>query len=402
LDRDLLKFMRLNDWNMVRDPSSDVSSETAGGRIDLLCFSHLRWDFVFQRPQHLMTRAAARGRVFFIEEHVATDGVPSLDVSEREGGVTVVVPRLPDDTADINAALTTLIDGLVEQQVISRFIKWYYTPQMLEWSRHLKAEVTVYDCMDELSAFKNAPPELRESEAELFAEAEIVFTGGRTLYNAKRSAHDNVHLFPSSIDVAHFSRALSIQDDRDDQASIAQPRAGYVGVIDERFDAVLLGELADLKPDWNFIMIGPVVKIDPEDLPQRENIHYLGGRTYEELPGYLAGWQVAIMPFAINEATRYISPTKTPEFLAAGLPVVSTPISDVVEPYGRERLVHIGATSEEFSDALERAAAADLGEHRFRSAKFLSQMSWDDTFDRMSILIDEAISQDQKARAFAQ
>ncbi|CAN5776419.1 glycosyltransferase family 1 protein [soil metagenome] len=360
------------------------TDDSAVNDYDLLCFSHLRWDFVFQRPQHLMSRFAKNRRVFFIEEHVFTEGEAFMDLSQREDGLTVAVPHIPANISRPEEVLRTLIKEFVETHCRSRIVKWYYSPLMFLATHHIEAEAIVYDCMDELSAFKNAPPELRTAEFQLFADADLVFTGGRSLFHAKKIYHPDVHLFPSSIDVDHFARALEGSGEPEDQAAIPTPRAGFAGVIDERFDRDLLAQLADLRPDWQFVIIGPVVKIREEDLPRRPNIHYLGARSYSDLPEYLGGWQVAMMPFAINEATRYISPTKTPEYLAAGLPVVSTPIHDVVDPYERVGLVFIAETAEEFAFAVDEAHGIDLMDHRQRAREYLSDNSWDDTFKGMS------------------
>ena len=235
-------------------------------------------------------------------------------------------------------------------------------------------------------------------EAELFGLADLVFTGGRSLYEVKRGQHDAVYCFPSSIDVAHFARALEDNPsaEPDDQKNIARPRIGFFGVIDERTDIELLREMADLRPDLHFVMIGPVVKISEDDLPKAENIHYLGGKSYDELPDYIASWDVAMMPFALNESTRFISPTKTPEYLAAGKPVVSTPIRDVVRPYGEAGLVRIAGTPEQFARAIDEALNEDASERRRNAKEFLDTMSWDKTYEAMSELIDEAIAANQK------
>src|SRR5678815_953596 len=248
-----------------------------------------------------------------------------------------------------------LLDRLLQEQGIENFVAWYYTPMMLGWSEHLRPLAVVYDCMDELSAFKNAPVELRVKEAELFALADLVFTGGRSLYKVKREQHSAVYCFPSSIDVDHFTRALGVETDPVDQGGIPRPRIGFCGVIDERSDIQLLRRVAEMRPDWQFVMLGPVVKIDENDLPRHENIHYLGAKNYDDLPDYIGGWDVAMMPFALNESTRFISPTKTPEYLAAGLPVVSTPIRDVVRPYGEVGLVKIAETAEDFVASIQAA-----------------------------------------------
>jgi UDP-galactopyranose mutase len=263
---------------------------------------------------------------------------------------------------------------------------------MLAFSDHLNPLAVVYDCMDQLSAFKGAPPELTLREAELLSISDLVFTGGQSLYEAKKESHPSVHAFPSSIDVPHFAAALDEREEPDDQAGIASPRIGFIGVIDERLDIGLLDRIAELRPEWQYVMIGPVVKIDEKDLPRRSNIHYLGSKQYSELPAYIGGWDVAMMPFAMNESTRYISPTKTPEYLAAGRPVVSTPIRDVVRPYGDLGLVHIASTPEEFVAGIERSIATDLPAHRAAANKFLANISWDNTFSEMLQLVNAAIS----------
>jgi glycosyltransferase involved in cell wall biosynthesis len=266
-------------------------------------------------------------------------------------------------------------------------VLWYYTPMAVPWTDHLSRSATVFDCMDHLAGFKGAPAGLLALDAKLLRRADLVLTGGAQLYAAKRSAHHNVHCFPSSVDVAHFGTARGSASDPADQAGIAHPRLGYCGVIDERMDLDLIANAAACHPEWQFVMLGPVVKIDPETLPRRANLHYLGMKTYEELPAYLGGWDAAIMPFAHNEATRYISPTKTPEYLAAGLPVASTGIHDVVEPYGRLGLVEIGDGPAGFLAACERALATDRARHEVGADAILSQMSWDRTWAAMDALV---------------
>ncbi|HAG84703.1 MAG TPA: UDP-galactopyranose mutase [Cyanobacteria bacterium UBA12227] len=383
------------------DPSTDAP--------DLVCLSHLRWNFVFQRPQHLLTRFAQGRRVFFIEEPLfnidssvppqtsgGIDGVGWLDITKHESGVWIIVPHLQEGLSEekASAAQQVLLDHLFAQQKITKYICWYYTPMAIAFTRHLEPMAVVYDCMDELSAFKGASPLLREREAELFSRADLVFTGGQSLYEAKRNQHQNVYAFPSSVDVAHFAQARSIQEDLSDQANIPHPRLGFYGVIDERMDLELLDGIAAARPDWHLVMIGPVVKIDPATLPRRNNIHYLGGKSYQELPAYLAGWDLAMLPFARNESTRFISPTKTPEYLAAGKPVVSTSIRDVVRPYGQEGLVRIADTVAEFVSAVETAIKEDCPESGWLAKvdAFLKQISWDRTWSSMMQLIDSALA----------
>src|SRR3954447_9720194 len=305
----------------------------------LICFSHLRWNFVFQRPQHLMSRFAREMNVIYWEEpmDIGRRETAYLKVREAEyfPTVRIVVPHLPEGMPDDarEAALERLLNAHVAA-IRGPLIAWYYTPMMLPFSRGLEPDLTVYDAMDELSKFRFAPAKLLDLEAELLRKADIVFTGGSSLFEAKKDRHDNVHCFPSSVDRVHFLKARARQFDPGDQEELPHPRLGFYGVIDERFDAELLAQVAEMRPDWSFVMVGPVVKISEEDLPRRPNIHYLGPKTYAELPGYLSGWDVALMPFAMNESTQFISPTKTPEYLAGGKPVVSTPVKDVVRTYG--------------------------------------------------------------------
>lgn len=362
----------------------------------LVCFSHLRWDFVWQRPQHLLSRAAKSFNVLLIEEPIFEAGTkPHMDVSLRPSGVRVAVPMLPWGLSDgeVVAAQRKLVDELLKAERFGPRVFWYYTPMALAFTRHLDCDVCVYDNMDELSAFRGASPELLALEKALFAKSDLVFTGGMSLYEAKKDRHHSVHGFPSSIDFDHFAKARALRGPEPaDQAPIAHPRLGFFGVIDERMDVDLVGEVADLRPDWHFVMIGPVVKIDPATLPQRPNIHWIGGKSYSDLPGYLAKWDVGFMPFAINEATRFISPTKTPEFLAAGVPVVSTPITDVVRPYGEKGLVEIARSAPEIVEAAERLLARPKEEWLARVDRHLAAGSWNKTWAAMEALIDQALA----------
>ena len=225
------------------------------GASDLICFSHLRWDFVYQRPQHLLNRFAQQRRVFFIEEPVYDGGLPRAHVSKRDSGVVVMVPWLPESLRDHptrDTVLQGLVDRLFADQKIKDYFLWYYTPIAMSFSDHLKPQAVVYDCMDELSGFKGAPPALGFCEAELFRRADLVFTGGQSLYEAKRKQHpkhQNIHAFPSSIDVPHFAQARSITEEFADQKEIPHPRLGFFGVIDERLDIKLVDAVAQLRPD---------------------------------------------------------------------------------------------------------------------------------------------------------
>jgi UDP-galactopyranose mutase len=381
-----------------------IEEQVPDGGTTLICFSHLRWDFVFQRPQHLMSRFARTNRVLFWQEPQVAETLvePALDVRPcPDTGVIVLTPQLPAglDADAVQKALRALLASYMAGTA-APVVRWYYTPMMLPFSDHIAADCVVYDCMDELSHFRNAPAELVALEDRLLREADVVFTGGYSLYEAKRARHSNIHPFPSSVDVAHFAAARLPGSEPADQATLPGPRLGFYGVIDERMDLALLATLADAHPEWSLIIIGPVVKIAEDDLPRRPNLHYLGGRRYEELPDYLRGWDVALMPFAINEATRFISPTKTPEYLAAGCPVVSTPIADVVRHYGDLEAVQIAAAGSAFVHACEDALALARPERGWRDAvdAMLADLSWDTTFARMNDLIEAVRARARQAQ----
>jgi UDP-galactopyranose mutase len=371
--------------------------------IDLVCFSHLRWDFVYQRPQHLLSRCARGRRVFFIEEPVFGHSSMRLEVRETDDDVYVVVPQLPDGLRSeiaITAVMKEMTYRLFLEHAIDDCVFWYYTPMALKFTSHFNPIAAVYDCMDELSAFQGASSDLPSLEKELFRRVDLVFTGGQSLYEAKRNQHRAVYAFPSSIDASHFGKARTLTTDPLDQADIPHPRLGFFGVIDERFDRELLDQVASRRPDWQFVIIGPVVKIDPETLPKHPNIHYLDAKKYDELPAYLAGWDIALLLFARNDSTRFISPTKTPEYLAAGKPVISTSIRDVVRPYGEQKLVEIADTPDEFIYAAEKIlSTSDHSEWLTRVDAFLANVSWDKTWKQMWDLIDAVVERKRRVNS---
>lgn len=350
----------------------------------LLCLSHLRWGFVYQRPQHVMSRLAKDYDVLFFEEpfHDAGD-TPWLEQTNPTEGVTVLVPHIAFglDQNQINAAQRRLLDEYLAAQAPAQLLLWYFTPMSLDFTSHLEGQVTIFDCMDELSAFKGAPEALMEKERQLMHRADVVFTGGYSLWEAKSKLHANSYPVPSSVDLNHFGAARGALPQPADQAAIPRPRLGFFCVIDERLDVELLSELACRRPQWQVVLIGPVVKIDKALLPRLPNIHYLGSKDYAQLPEYLAGWDVALMPFALNESTRFISPTKTPEYLAGGCAVVSTPITDVVRTYGGSGVVQIASSTDEFIAAIESILSDDQDPLTFtqRIDAVLDGMSWDKT-----------------------
>lgn len=333
-----------------------------------------------------MSRAARNFRVFFIEEPFFENCEAHYKhFIDPDSGVNIIAPYLPAGRSpeENEQGQREILDRVIADQGITNFLLWYYTPMAVALTRHLNPSLAIYDCMDELSGFKGASPVLRDREAELFRAVRLVFTGGQSLYEVKRNQHPNIHAFPSSIDFQHFAQARNGIPKAAEQSAIPRPRIGYCGVIDERMDLELLDRVAELRPDWHFVMLGPVVKISPDQLPRRHNIRYLGSKNYKELPSYLGDWDVAMLPFARNESTRFISPTKTPEYLAAGKPAVSTSIQDVVRPYGENALVFIADTPEEFVDSIQKALTLNKSEWLPRVDEFLKNNSWDITWSRM-------------------
>jgi UDP-galactopyranose mutase len=369
----------------------------------IVVFSHLRWNFVYQRPQHLLSRLAARHPVFFVEEpDPDLAGEPRWERSRGDQNLTVYRPRTrsvaPGFHAEQLDELAALMPELQSDVGSGTLVAWLYTPLALPLAEQLEPAALIYDCMDELSLFAGAPPELLEREAALLERADLVFTGGPSLFQAKRHRHPDVHCFPSSVDAGHFGRARprhprgTRTEDPADQADLSRPRLGYYGVIDERLDLRLLEAMADAHPEWQIVLVGPVAKIDPATLPRRSNVHLLGQRSYEELPGYLAGWDVCLLPFALNDATRFISPTKTLEYMAAERPIVSTPITDVACPYGE--IVYLGE-GPGFIAACEAALTESDVERTRRIAGMravLAQTSWDCTVRAMERLVGDALA----------
>ena len=361
----------------------------------IIVFSHLRWDFVFQRPQHVLTRLARHYRIHFFEEPVTGAAEQSLQLSEPARNVqvcrphsTVTSPGFHDDQIP---PLQKMLGDLLARERIRDYAVWFYSPMALPLMQHLAPAVVVYDCMDELSAFRNAPRQLLQRESALLKIADVVFTGGPSLYRAKRDRHPSVHCFPSSVDAAHFSSARNRTNDHPLQQALPRPRLGYFGVIDERLDLELLDATAAARPDWQISMVGPHTKIDPGSLPRRPNLHYFGQQRYEDLPRFVAGWDVCLQPFALNDSTRFISPTKTLEYMAAEKPIVSTPITDVAEPYGD--IVYIAKDSGAFIAACEHALHADSGERGERIARMratLARTSWDKTAASMREAMEHA------------
>lgn len=364
----------------------------------IVAFSHLRWNFVYQRPQHLLSRLAAKRPVVFIEEpEFDAGGPPRWERSSPSSNLTVYRPRTPVAAAGFHGDQLPVVEPMMaelrEELGAANLLTWLYTPMALPLALALDPDAAVYDCMDELSLFLGAPPELLSLESQLLEYADVMFTGGPSLFRAKQPRHPNVHCFPSSVDAEHFRIRERLISEAEDQAELPHPRLGFYGVIDERLDLAIVDRVAEAHPEWQMVLVGPVVKIDPASLPRRPNLHYLGQRSYEELPRYLAGWDACLLPFARNDATRFISPTKTLEYMAAELPIVSTSIRDVADLYGD--IVYLGDTPDEFLAACEQALASSAQERAARAQlmrKVLAGTSWEATASAMEQLLTEAVA----------
>jgi UDP-galactopyranose mutase len=361
-------------------------------RTPLVVFSHLRWDSVSQRPHHVMTRLARRGPVVFVEEPLPHAGIPELEIIEAAPNLRVMRPRVAAPGPGFGAAqhrvLFARLRRWLDDEGWTEFDAWLYTPMAVRLARALGPASLIYDCMDERSGFRDVPKEWSEREAELLQHADEVFTGDLSLYRAKQALHPSVHWLPNSVDTHHFARTKSVLD-APDQASLPRPRLGFYGVIDERVDFGIIDTLARRRSLWQIVMVGPVLKIDPAALPQHPNLHYLGQRDYEDLPGYLAGWDICLMPYVLDEATSFIGLTKALQYMAAERPIVTTPIADVAEPYGE--IVHVGGGPERFLAACDRAFADTEPALRRRQGlarDVLASTSWDRTVRRMEQILD--------------
>jgi glycosyltransferase involved in cell wall biosynthesis len=386
-----------------------VTTSTTPG---VLCLSHLSWEGVWQRPQQLLSRLARTWPVLFVHDpHIGgPDEGPRVDLVRDDGAVRVVQPVMPD-RADVLARWREVFGALMLDLLRHRgwarelpggevvatrpLVVWLSTPVPVHVLPRIPADLVVYDVMDELSAFRGAGTDHVDREPLLLRRADLVFAGGPSLYAARRDRHPRVHLFASGVDAPHFAAAL----DRSTPiapvvARLPRPVLGFYGVIDERIDLDLLAEVARARSGWSIVLAGPVSgKIADRELPHAPNLHWLGAQPYAALPALLRGVDVCLMPFALTPATRFISPTKALEYMAAGRPVVSTPVPDVVSTWGH--VVRVADGAEAFVAAVERALGEDEAGRRVRHAaerELVDAASWDGIASRMRDLIDEALA----------
>ena len=352
---------------------------TASDTSDLLVFSHLRWDFLYQRPHHLLSRHARHRRVFYFEEPIlGMTETPRIHLKETFEGVLVIVPYLPANIEKnkIEMALKELVDELIYEEEIIDFNLWFYNPQAYSFSKHLNSKAIIVDYMDAFSHHKE--------ESNLLEKADLVFTSGHSLSELKKNFHSNVHAFPSSLDYQHFSQARQKLVEPDDQINLTRPRIGFYGIIDNKFNFDLLHEVASIRPEYQFVIVGPVVGVDKQLLPHRHNIHFLGIKDYHALPLYLAGWDCTILPLKTDETTRYTCPFKVLEFLAAAKPVVSSSVQDIVNYFEKSKLIHFADEAKHFADAIDMSLA-EKGNLSWMTSvdQLLRRHSWDQTYEQM-------------------
>jgi glycosyltransferase involved in cell wall biosynthesis len=383
-------------------PSSRLTFKQPVEDYSLIVHSHLGWDWVWQRPQQFVSRLSRRRKVLFVEiaapDPELAAPLARFRTPEKFPNITLLTLRFParrwDDGAYVDAERRRLVQEFVAGPRAGHFenpVQWFYDPMAAPaFAGHMGEILTVYDCMDELSGFRYAPPEIIERELALLARADVVFTGGRRLFEVKRRLHDNCHFYGCGVESEHFGQARAAHTAVPAElAVLPKPVLGYFGAVDERMDYELLARLAAANPGWSVVMIGPVIKVEADSLPRRPNLHWLGQRAYADLPAFAKGFDLCLMPFALNEATAFINPTKALEYMAAGREIISTAVPDVVHNFGS--VVKIARTREEFITLCRQAIARPDHAAIGRGLKMAGENSWDSIVARLESHIAEAL-----------
>jgi glycosyltransferase involved in cell wall biosynthesis len=381
---------------------SEGNFEQSRKSFPIIVHCHLCWDWVWQRPQQFLSRLSQRHQILFVET-VAPDpalekAVARFRTTEDLPNITILRLQFPSskwsDGKFVDQERRRLVKEYVAGPGAGKYenpVQWFYDPMAVTaFAGQMEEILTVYDCMDELSKFKGAPPEIIQREAELLARADVVFTGGRKLFESKSQHHENCHFYGCGVDGDHFGKARSASTGVPPElAKLAKPVLGYFGVIDERLDYDLIAALADANPKGSVAMVGPVIKVEESALPRRKNIHWLGQRAYNDLPSICKGFDVCLMPFALNAATEYINPTKALEYMATGRPIVSTAVADVVRNFGT--VCQIARSPDEFMKLCRDAAEKPDRKRIEDGFKMVNENSWESIVDNLEKHIQEAL-----------
>ncbi|HVE49429.1 MAG TPA: glycosyltransferase [Casimicrobiaceae bacterium] len=378
---------------------SATATTFSASQLPIVCHSHLRWDFVWQRPQQVLARLADRHRVAFVEEPITDAAATRLEISEPTCNVVRVVPHVRGPGGDVDAQcsqLRPLLQRALREHPLctgrfGRVIQWFYSPMVAPgFLGSFDTATVVYDCMDELSKFRFAPKDLEQREVTLLSAADIVFAGGHRLSTRKSRQHPNVHFYGCGVDVDHYARSRDAATALPaDVAALPHPMLGYFGVVDERLDYSLIDELARAFAHGSIVIVGPLAKVDRENLPTHRNLHWLGQRTYQELPAYVKAFDACLMPFALNDATEYINPTKALEYMAAGKPVISTAVPDVIRNFAP--VAQVARSHAEFIALAARACAAPDAALLAAGLELAREATWESVVAAMRARMLEAV-----------
>lgn len=393
-------------------PSGSLSHRAAAGQSSwnggldtrskpIIALCHLSWDWVWQRPQQFLSRLAKTHPVLFVETYCSD--VPQTTVRLRSvdayPNLTICEMHLPasrwNDGRYIDGERRRALRRALSNDLAGRFeraILWFNDPMAVTaFAGHLGESLIVYDCMDELSQFKGAPPTLVERERDLLEVADVVFCGGRKMRDKRLRVNPNSYFYGTGVDCRHFGSAQSATLAVDPEiAELDGPILGYFGVVDERIDYELLATLADADPSWHVVIVGPWTKVDPAEFPRRRNLHWFGARPYAQLPSITKGFTVCLMPFALNEATEYINPTKALEYMAAGRPVISTALDEVKSNFAN--VARIARSHEEFVTLCRREVNSPSQTRIARGLKLAAENTWEAILEKMEGHIADAFA----------
>jgi len=389
-------------------------------RKTIICFSHLTWDRnLFQRPQQLMLRFSKRFNVLYVSGYSCRQFFIDLFRRKKTHSYHVTdnlavyspfalppIKKYSSITIRLNKILLSfLVKRRLKKLKFKDPILWIYHPRYIDAIGKFKEELIIYDCMDDftslLSDYEDRERNIKDERA-LLKKADMVFAGGYSIAELKRDSREHIHVFPSAVEIYHFKKARSDNLEMpDDITDIPHPILGYWGAIDERVDHELLKRLAMKHPEWSIVLLGPIVRHKAGDLSylkEIKNIFWLGPKDYSLLPNYAKAFDVCLIPFVLSREGKFLSPTKTLEYLATGKPVVSTPITDVVRFY--DGVVGIADGPDEFGMAVRRCMEEDNASMKQKRICFTENKSWEDTAEKMEKLILDKIEEKSSVKHF--